>query len=440
LRSAEPRPGAKRRMVKRLSLRPSRLGNPRRKPKGLSSSSPKGAEPRRQARSLDSNKHLATTVQEYFHLQETEEDKYDLLTLQQTTLLKTYSRIVDLLSLRKERLESILHNPTCERWLVRHPKSDIRLQKLYLRTLKKLNTRDAEHKRLRECQQQWYGFQATCCPTALAVPIHCNHRLCFYCNSHRSEKYRDRVRVMFDRLEHPVFLTLTIPNVSQISKRVYSSLRFAIRKLLKQHNGWITGGLYSLETTFNLNTRQWHAHAHVLIDSKTTLPRSRTAFIRFKKRLEYDWLLLTGGRKLGWRNADFDYWFHETESRRGSTDSHQWNRANRRIIDIRRVTNRQKAAYEVLKYITKASQFSDLAGAVDQFITAARGTRMIQTFGSWYGFKFPEAPKDWAHLKCECGQNHFEPIGILPRFGVERGTAGRWQPIKKLLKRERGST
>src|SRR5260221_8567372 len=115
-----------RRMVKRLSLRPSRLGNPRRKPKGLSSSSAKRAEPRRQARSLDSNNHLATTVQEYFHLQETKADKYDLLNVQQAMLLKTYGRIIDILLLRKERLESILQNPACEQWLTRHPKSDAR--------------------------------------------------------------------------------------------------------------------------------------------------------------------------------------------------------------------------------------------------------------------------------------------------------------------------
>jgi len=196
------------------------------------------------------------------------------------------------------------------------------------------------------------------------------------------------------------------------------------------------GGLYSLETTYNRHTEgpRWHVHAHVLIDSSICLPRSRPEFIRFKRRLEFDWLLLSGGRKSGWRNADFDYWFHNTQRTRADAAARNFGGGkDRRIVDIRRVTNREKAAYEVLKYITKGSDFADQPDAVEAFLYAVRGTRMIQTFGSWYGFKFTENVNTWARLECGCGKNEFERLGKLFFEAVKMDKDGRWKPKPQLF-------
>lgn len=60
---------------------------------------------------------------------------------------------------------------------------------------------------------------------------------------------------------------------------------------------------------------------------------------------------------------------------------------------------------------------------------------MLQTFGSWYGFKFPVdvnagAPSEknnWRGLKCECGENKFERYGKIYREAVYMTPDGRWQ-------------
>jgi hypothetical protein len=142
-----------------------------------------------------------------------------------------------------------------------------------------------------------------------------------------------------------------------------------------------------------------------------------------------------------------------------------WNSENRRVIDIRPVTDRDGAAREVLKYITKVADFSDIPEAVEGFSNAVRGARLIQTFGSWYGalecadcgakYKQAQARKlkrkcsecggriitfgdvitkppnldaleDWGGMRCACGCNFWKSFGVLYRRDVEMDLTGRW--------------
>jgi hypothetical protein len=109
----------------------------------------------------------------------------------------------------------------------------------------------------------------------------------------------------------------------------------------------------------------------------------------------------------------------------------KWNAQNRRVIDLRPVLDRDGAAREVLKYITKAADFCDIPEAVEVFCDAIRGARLIQTFGSWYGAEFdtefdPKHLDDWGEMKCACGLNHWERTGVFSRADVEMDEAGRW--------------
>lgn len=412
------------RWVKRLALRPARSGHPRRKPKGFTCSrgAQRSAEPRREPRSLDScqTSVLATSVREWLKETETAWDKRQRLVFLNGRLLRSIVQKHDQLAGQMWDLAED-----------REPgqKIDAEIKELGQR----IERLAKDYSRISNCQKEWIGFRATCCHDELAVPVGCNHRLCNLCNGHRAEKYRERVRFMFDRLSHPIFLTLTVPNVKRVSKRTYNKIRIAARKLIKQHKGWMKGGLYSLETTYNRKPEaagygRWHVHLHILIDSAFAIPRSKPRFVAFKRRIEFDWLLLTGGRKHGWRASDFDYWFHAT-NRKSAGHSHNLGGAeNRRIVDVRRVTDRQKAAWEVLKYITKSSDFADVPDAVEEFMRATRGTRMLQTFGSWYGFKFPEDVNSWAHLNCRCGENKFQSMGRLFACDVEMRNDGRYRP------------
>src|SRR5262249_25851284 len=107
----------------------------------------------------------------------------------------------------------------------------------------------------------------------------------------------------------------------------------------------------------------------------------------------------------------------------------QWNSENRRVIDIKPVRDREGAAHEVLKYITKVADFSDIAEAVEPFCDAVKGARLIQTFGSWYGVKLEVEANgpDWGELTCSCGVNVWKRMGVFYRRDVEMDADGRWR-------------
>jgi hypothetical protein len=275
---------------------------------------------------------------------------------------------------------------------------------------------------------------------------------------------------MFDRLTHPVLITLTVPNKETIKKHDYTLFRQKVRKFIAQHKDWILGGVYSLETTYNRTEKTWHIHCHILADVTSSLPSKKEktdlagervyAFTAIKLKLEFDWLRLWGcawGKAAGKgaskmrREGDtynFENWVRDgramriKEWRDGAyrpidglpptelAARSQWNAENRRVVDVRPVLDRDGAAREVLKYITKVADFCDLPEAVEPFCNAVKGTRLIQTFGTWYGAEFdtvfdPEHMDDWGQMKCTCGVNHWERAGIFSRGDVEFDEAGR---------------
>ncbi len=268
---------------------------------------------------------------------------------------------------------------------------------------------------------------------------------------------------MFDRLTHPVMITLTVPNPKKISKHTFTMFRQRVRAWIAQWNESCKGGVYSIETTYNRTLKTWHIHAHVLADFSRPLPSKTNkvdfcgarayAFTALKWRMEYDWLLLTMGKNPAgwvhdgklfrpkndppkksqkairkWKSAWDNYWFNFTrwvEAKREhstlwakykmggkwllrpdlTTDEtalykrqEAWNARNTRVFDVRPVDDREGAAKEVLKYITKVANFSDNAAAIEEFCGAVKGARLVQTFGSWYGFnletQFDPEPDD----------------------------------------------
>ena len=343
-----------------------------------------------------------------------------------------------------------------------------------------------QREQLKNCQAQWVAYRAACCANStrsVAVPIGCNHRMCPMCAAHRSSLARTRIRTMFDRLTHPALITLTIPSrpapgdgtPAQLRKHDYTRFRQMVRQFIAQHKPWILGGVYSIETTYNRNERTWHIHAHILADlsaalpnktEKTVLAGSRVfAFTAMKLKLEFDWLRLQGtqwGKKRRSNACDrmiengeiytFEKWVRtgremalreyrdgcyrpiEGLSERARELRTAWNRENRRVIDLRPVVDRDGAAREVLKYLTKSADFAEIPDAVEMFMNAVRGARLIQTFGTWYGVKLddatnfdPENLPDWGEMKCSCGRNSWERIpGTFFRSDVYMDATGRW--------------
>jgi hypothetical protein len=272
---------------------------------------------------------------------------------------------------------------------------------------------------------------------------------------------------MFDRLIHPVLITLTIPNLSQLTKRDFTIFRQKVKAFIRRHPE-LRGGVYSLETTFNRNDKTWHIHVHILADAAAPLPskteritvngRKMYLFTLRKLSLEYDWLRLWHSERKLRKNASpraqarsnsaFCLWMKQTQAhktlrfnpatRRYEKNSNlgafelarreQWNRENRCVVDIRPVMDREGAAFEVLKYITKSFAFADLPEVIEEFIGATHGARMIATFGSWYGVKIDGDANehDWSELKCSCGVNDWKPIGIFHASDVVMDEHGKY--------------
>jgi Replication protein len=374
------------------------------------------------------------------------------------------------------RGEVYFHSLYLEQWRKSNPAVGIARQVLKW---------EKQYFQLYHCQAEWVGYRAACCgekTTPIAVPIGCNHRLCPLCNWQRSQNAQRRIKQLFDRLEHPWLITLTEPNTAEISKGSLHAFRKRVNKFIAQHRE-IKGGVYSIETTYNRTEATWHVHAHILADAAFALPassqritcadRDMPAFTLIKYALEFDWLKMAlknsaSAGKTPRKNAsasiidgarfEFETWIRDCSMNsvrewRPSRDPETghwigkwvpaslpaaelarrqaWNRENRRVIDVRPVTDREKAVKEVLKYITKCSEFIDLPEAVIHFHDATRGARLIQTFGSWYGVDFSadfdtKHLDDWSHMpKCTCGLNEWLRMGIFQRRDVRFEQDGR---------------
>lgn len=438
--------------------RPLRLGTRRRALRKSARREADGGHARAQrADSLDTKKQLATTVHEWLAADRTDMDVHRekrclhrVLTGSYHKIWQKYAHAADKAACAGEADDAAVQESLRAKW-----------EKRWLRVL--------------DCQKEWVAYYADCCKgfsAPAAIPIGCNDRLCPLCAHHRGEKARRKLRTMFDRLSHPALITLTVPNLKHIRKHDFTIFRQRVRKFIAQHKGWIQGGVYSLETTYNRREKTWHIHVHILADLASPLPPKTdkvelagmrmTRFRAIKLRLEFGWLRLwrrTWGTKPRTDCAPMvrmgdEYRFEEwvrvghTMRRKEWRDGQRverifaspaeaqmcfdWNCENRIVVDVKPVDDRERVAYEVLKYITKSGDFADLPEAVEPFCDAVRGARLIQTFGSWYGVKLDDAPnpehlEDWGQMKCACGLNAWKRLGVFHDRDVEMGEDGRWR-------------
>jgi hypothetical protein len=448
-----------------MPSRPSRLGTRRRRPPRAVSALPEAGALRRAAgapSSLDTDKYLQTSernsrmnLREWVNYSESESNLYARQMGLHAELLDAYHKL----------------------WQDYHHQGDFTQAVFW----------EQKWLRVYNCRKEWIGYYADCCKgitQPCAVPVGCNDRLCPLCAWDRAKDARRRIKGLFPRLTHPAFITLTVPNRSQIRKHNFTLMRQRVKQFCAQHKGLIAGGVYALETTRNRQDGTWHIHVHILCDLKTPLPTKEQkvtlageqvyAFTALKLRLEFDWLRLwtrehgsmcrgnagkmaregdtytferwvegTRANKLKqWRNGRFEPIANISASEMQMRTL--WNIRNRRVVDIRPVTDRDKAVHEVLKYITKGSDFTDDTVAVEAFIHATKGVRLLQTFGTWYGVKLdekqdPNEPRDWEHLTCTCGVNLWRRMGLFERDKVEMDAQGRWWLKREFNYNSRGT-
>jgi hypothetical protein len=148
----------------------------------------------------------------------------------------------------------------------------------------------------------------------------------------------------------PRFITLTqIADESSWEAR-YASLASAFRTL-RTHRAWrsrVTGGIYATETTFNQSTSRWHVHMHCVVDGDF-FPQ---------KLLSEEWAKASGGSK---------------------------------IVDIRAIHDREKAATYIAKYVGKPSQPENWPAAkICEYALQSKGKRTWHTFGKLHNLKISD--------------------------------------------------
>jgi hypothetical protein len=408
---------------------PATISNLRRMPRRAPRTSPKG-------RSLVNCNHLATSESKSVQ-RESVADEFNrrnakrLETARKMALRKQLLRSLEVIAVREEGLDALRRTQEALEGAYNLPDPE---------TGPWSAARD--YNRLFDCHSQFLGLRPQCCNgAAYAVPINCNHRLCPLCNSSRLEQYRGKAREMLDSMKNPTFLTLTVPNVETLTKATFSWIRGAwkaFRKEIELVGGKDSGGVYSIEVTFNREERTWHPHLHILFDSPYRIALSPSKFRLLKRRLEFAWLMSTdssagkrfpmpkASRKanLGQRkNARFLAWNEETAHH---PKGDPWNQKNRRVVDLRNVEDGDGAVYEVIKYISKSNRFLDVPEAVERYLRAVRGVRIIQTFGTFYKFKFPENVEHTVKVSCPCGTNDYVHAGVFGLGNVYQSESGTW--------------
>jgi plasmid rolling circle replication initiator protein Rep len=202
------------------------------------------------------------------------------------------------------------------------------------------------------------------------LPCPCDSMFCPDCANRRSVPLIKKLSKMVNRPGRSYwFLTLTVPNVENLS-------RWDINKIGEQFTelwgSWvfqafedergvtrrIYGGVRSIECVYEPSSGAWHPHIHVLFEGP--------------KRLPWWWLILL---KHAWLQLTGDARYLRLE-RAYSKTKHEKKKYNRLT---------SKALREVCKYVTKCAEFAGDHLLVDEFLSAFKGVRRIQCFGSFHG-------------------------------------------------------
>lgn len=212
------------------------------------------------------------------------------------------------------------------------------------------------------CGSMWRVFVSACGSTHL-VKCSCDHPLCPKCNRERSRPLQNKVMVLTRGKGVFRFLTLTVVSVPYIHRDYVDWLIKCFAKLRKVAL-WsfrVHGGVYSIESTHNRYTGQWHVHLHVIIGVGSSLPQ------RWIYNLRAEWMRVTGGAGC--------------------------------VIHMRAVNRR--AIRELVKYQAKAVTLLHDPALIDEYLRAFRNVRRLQCFGTFLGVDVPEPEhKPW---KCMCG-------------------------------------
>ncbi len=185
-------------------------------------------------------------------------------------------------------------------------------------------------------------------------PRRCKSRLCPYCQRGRTFKLQKKVLGLVQKIDRLKKLELTVMSSDEPLSVQIKAMTKNFAKL-RQHPEWkrrVTGGVYTIEVTYNRSTKRWHPHLHVLLDAPF------------------------------WRQDKIsDLWFSIT--------------GNSSIVWIEHITSQKAAVFYVTKYVSKSECVTLLPdGMIAEWAMQMQGQRTVSTFGNLHSIKLEEDEAD----------------------------------------------
>jgi hypothetical protein len=184
--------------------------------------------------------------------------------------------------------------------------------------------------------------------------INCKGRFCEPCMRDRSFWIRQRLVALMGAGEHQ-FVTFTLRGDDRPLEEVRGTLRTAM-VAVRRSEFWkrtVAGGAWFTEITRGREGTHWHVHAHaVIVGRNVTWAELKAA-----------WTLASGGSF---------------------------------VVDVEPIWDAQGGAEYVSRYTTKGigRELSRYPDRLVEAIAALRGSRLIGTFGTWWGVELDEEPPE----------------------------------------------
>lgn len=253
----------------------------------------------------------------------------------------------------------------------------------------------------RKCGET-FGLVCVGCGEVHDCERRCSKKWCPMCVRKLATKRAEKFRAAVAAMKWPLFVTLTMKNVDDLSFDAVRKLRRAFGKL-RQRKLWkerVLGGAASIEVT-NIGNG-WHPHLHAILDCewlawKTPKPKQSDSRDRKLK------LCQKAAQELErvWSKC-----LNQTNS----------------SIKVKR-TNGADVVQEVLKYSVKGTDLVESPEPVAPIIRCLEATRLVTTFGSLFGKRLLKAESDERPpLMCKCGASGmFLPQEVIDRIAKLEG-------------------
>jgi hypothetical protein len=214
----------------------------------------------------------------------------------------------------------------------------------------------------------------------------CSVRVCPHCSHRRSKILAERTQEFIVGKSQLRYAVLAERNCKDLQEGIrslwegWTRLRRSVRWKRK-----VLGCIVALEVTYNRKNRTWHPHLNVLIEGE---------YFPF---------------------GELNHLWREATEQRGKTSF------------IRAAD--EGTVHELIKYVTKVSDLLDEPSALDEFLVASDGRRLIRTYGSFRGLTLGDEESPEVGGRCpDCGPGKnvsVVQLGYVPShqlsFDFEKG-------------------